>query len=88
MSDREAFEKWSIENGYDVTRGKYPNYTYNTTQQRWEGFKAGLQHPPEGYVLVPMEDLKAIKDARKNGFDVTYMEHYLDDLLSAGKGEK
>jgi hypothetical protein len=35
-----------------------------------------------------MEDLKAIKDARKNGFDVTYMEQYLDDLLSAGKGEK
>jgi hypothetical protein len=40
---------------------------------------------PEGYMLVPMEDLKAIKDARKNGFDVTYMEHYLDDLLSADK---
>jgi hypothetical protein len=53
MSDREAFEKWSIENGYDVTRGKYPNYTYNTTQQRWEGFKAGLQHPQPAVPEVP-----------------------------------
>jgi hypothetical protein len=40
---------------------------------------------PEGYVLVQIDDLKAILSARKNGFDIDYIEHYISDLLSAGE---
>jgi len=73
--------EWAIEveNGQVVISrigADFTGYLYTTPQPV----------VPEGSVLVPVEDLKAIKDARKNGFDVTYMEHYLGDLLSAGKG--
>lgn len=61
--ERKAFEAWLEENhpvaGFNVTESECGRYVHRATRMRWEAWLAAkAQATPEGFVLVPVKEIK------------------------------